>query len=105
MGSTVIFRLTSSAGERVSITVKLDSTSTFAHQRYYLPHSIKRQANFTGTAEYEGRPDESWQVLDIEPGVKATYWGKELAFIDGQYWLYYVVNMPVDNRQVAISSR
>lgn len=95
--------MTSSAAEQVTVLVKLDPASTFAYKQYYLPKSIRRQATFTGTVEYEGQPDRTWQVLAGEADVKSTPWGRDLDMIDGKYWLYYIVNVPVNDGQQMVS--
>ena len=89
-GASVLFRLTSTAAEHARVVVKLNSTDTYASQRYYLPDSKERQAYLSGTVEYEGRPKQMWHVTAQDPLTRVAYWVREPVRRGGKFWFKVV---------------
>lgn len=86
-GSSVLFRLTSTAGESAEAVVKLNSTETYAHRRFILANSKLHQANLTGTVEYEGQPEQTWPLTEaVPPHVRVLSRVRERLRVEGQRW-------------------
>lgn len=72
-GSDVRFRLTSTAGEHLETVLHVPSGDPSTGMYLPLPHSIRFQANFTGTVEYDGKPSRSWTVTNWDPESKTRF--------------------------------
>ena len=88
-GSTVLFHLTSSTGQRANVAVALAPTESFAYQRFYIADSAEHQALFTGSVEYEGRPEQRWAVIWLDTADNVVAWKKMFRQEMGRTWYLY----------------
>ena len=103
-GSSILFHLTSSEGERADVVVQLKPDATDGYLRYVLPNSIKTQAAFVATAEYVGYPDWAWRAGAMDPTVWTAVWNTRDKVVDGVLCHRIKSQFRADSRRVFIWS-
>ncbi|KAK2075522.1 hypothetical protein QBZ16_002548 [Prototheca wickerhamii] len=103
-GSSILFHLTSSEGERADVVVQLKPDATDGYLRYVLPNSIKTQAAFVATAEYVGYPDWAWRAGAMDPTVWTAVWNTRDKVVDGVLCHRIKSQFRADGRRVFIWS-
>ena len=103
-GSSVLFHLTSSEGERADVVVQLKPNATSGYLRYVLPNSIKTQADLDATAEYAGHPDWAWRVRLWDPTMTTETLPKNDSFVDGALCHKVKTEVQVDGRTIILWS-
>ena len=67
-GERVLFRLQSHDDEQRRATVDLEPGHTMGGYLWiFTPHVVTKNYKFTGTVEYEGRPEQSWEFSSHDP--------------------------------------
>ena len=98
-GSSVLFRLTSSAGERADVPVKLADGQTHGHESFLIPESKVYQANLTGTVEYEGQPERTWPVTASDPDARLLFKSRVWVPRHMRDWVQYKVEVTITPRE------
>ncbi|KAK2078333.1 hypothetical protein QBZ16_004202 [Prototheca wickerhamii] len=99
MGSSVLFRLTSSAGERADVPVKLADGQTHGHESFLIPEPKVYQANLTGTVEYEGQPERTWPVTASDPDARLLFRSRVWVPRHMRDWVQYKVEVTITPRE------
>lgn len=73
-GSSIRFRLRSSAGEEVEKVMALPAGGAPWGEFYYLKGSSRHQARLTGTVEYADEPATKWTVATTDPDAVTTFY-------------------------------
>lgn len=98
-GSSVLFRLTSSVGERADVPVKLADGQTYGHETFLIPEPKVYQANLTGTVEYEGQPGQTWPVTAADPGARLLFKSRVWVPRHLRNWVQYKVEVTITPRE------
>ena len=95
LGTDILFRLESTAGEHAQVPMDMHHATPFTDLEFGLYKSILPQASLSGTVEYVGMPQYKWKVGTMDPSATVTKTNQILRLRDGRLWQKYNIEIPL----------